>query len=165
MTREEFISILDEKGYSYEIEGDKIVVTEDGHVYLRALTSIPPGVKFNTKGNVYLDALTSIPSGVSFTDEVNDILFVNLTSIAPGVLFKNRRNVHLSKNRRDAYLSALTSILPTSILPGVVFRNGGDVYFSDVIDGWFGYWREGNIEGIDSKRLLNVMISKGLFER
>jgi len=26
MTREEFIQILDKKGYSYKIEGDKIIV-------------------------------------------------------------------------------------------------------------------------------------------
>ena len=107
MTREEFISILDEKGYSYEIEGDKIVVTEDGHVYLDALTSIPPGVKFNTKGNVYLTSLTSIS-------------------------------------------------------PGVEFKNGGNIWLDSLIGGYFTKW-EGNIEGIDSKRLLNLMISRGLF--
>jgi hypothetical protein len=33
-----------------------------------------------------------------------------------------------------------------------------------LIGGWFSQWK-GNIEGVDSKRLLNFMISKGVFER
>jgi hypothetical protein len=87
MTNEEFIKILDKKGYSYEIEGDKIIVTHDWDVYLESLTSIPPGVEF---------------------------------------------------------------------------KNGGGVHLGSLVSGWFEDW-SGNIEGIDSKRLLNVMISKGVF--
>jgi len=109
MTREEFIEILDEKRYSYKIEGDKIVVTIKGHVYLDVLTSIPPGVVFRNKGNVNLRSLTSLP-------------------------------------------------------PGVEFKNGGYVWLRSLIGGEFDDWK-GNIEGIDSKRLLNSMISKGIFER
>jgi len=63
------------------------------------------------------------------------------------------------KNGGDVFLKSLTSISP-----GVEFRNGGDVdlgYFKQI---WFSQWK-GNIEGIDPKRLLNVMISKGVFER
>jgi hypothetical protein len=63
------------------------------------------------------------------------------------------------KNKGDVYLRALTSISP-----GVEFENKGDVYLTSLIGGWFYNWK-GNIEGIDSKRLLNLMISKGLFER
>jgi len=33
-----------------------------------------------------------------------------------------------------------------------------------LLGGAFGYWK-GNIEGIDSKRLLNLMIKQGVFER
>ena len=108
MAQEEFISILDKKGYSYKIEGDKIIVTHKGSVWLNSLTSIHPGVVFRNEGSVHLDALTSIP-------------------------------------------------------PGVEFRNGGYVYL-DALMGWFSNW-EGNIKGIDPKRLLNFMISKGVFER
>ena len=57
MTREEFIQILDKKGYSYKIKGDKIIVTEDGNVFLDSLKTIPPGVEFNNGGDVYLDSL------------------------------------------------------------------------------------------------------------
>ena len=107
MTREEFIAILDEEGYSYEIEGDRIIVTHNGYVLLDALTSLPPGVVFKNKGDVDLRSLTSLPSGV-------------------------------------------------------VFKNGENVYLGLLIGRWFDEWA-GNIEGIDPKRLLNVMIKQGVF--
>ena len=72
-----------------------------------------------------------------------------LTSIPPGVVFKNGGYIDLS---------ALTS-LP----PGVEFNNGEDVYLGLLIGRWFDEW-EGNIKGIASKRLLNVMIKQGVFE-
>ena len=109
MTRKEFIKVLKDNRYSYEIKGDKIIVTHKGSVWLDSLTSIPPGVVFRNEGNVFLQSLTSLP-------------------------------------------------------PGVEFRNGGDVNLGALIGGRFSGW-DGNIEGIDSKRLLNKMISKGLFER
>jgi hypothetical protein len=129
MTQKEFIKILDERGYSYEIEGDKVVVKNKGNVWLRYLTSLPSGVGFSNEGIIYLDALTSIPSDVEFSNE--------------GII----------------YLDALTSIPP-----GVEFRNEGDVYLGFLIGRWFDEWK-GNIEGIDSKRLLNKMIKDGVFER
>jgi len=129
MTQEEFIEILKEEGYSYEIEGDRIVVTDRGTVDLNSLTSLPPGVEFENGRNVYL---------------------YDLTSISPGVVFRNGG---------DVYLSALKS-LP----PGVEFKNKGDVNLDSIIGGWFDEW-EGNIEGIGSKSLLNMMIKQGLFER
>jgi len=129
MTREEFTKILDEKGYSYEIEGDKIIVTPKSDVYLNSLPSIPPSVEFKNEGDVGLGSLTSLPPSVEF------------------------------KNEGDVGLGSLTS-LP----PGLVFKNVGYVYLGSLVGGWFQDWK-GNIEGIDSKRLLNSMISKGVFER
>jgi hypothetical protein len=129
MTREEFIAILDEKRYSYKIEGDKIIVTYRGYVDLEDLTSLPPGVVFNNGGDVWLTYLNSLP---------------------PGVGFKNGGNV---------YLDSLTSLPPS-----VEFKNGVDVYLRSLTGGYFSE-RKGNIEGIDPKRLLNFMISKGVFER
>jgi len=149
MTQKEFISILDKKGYSYEIEGDKLVVTDRGNVDLKSLTSLPPGVEFRNGGGVFLNALTSLPPGVVFRNE-GYVYLRALTSLPPGVEFRNGAGV---------YLSALTS-LPL----GVEFRNGEDVYLSALLGGDFTKWN-GNIEGIDSKRLLNSMISKGVFER
>ena len=89
MTREEFIKVLDKKGYSYKIEGDRIVVTDKRNALLGDLTSLPPGVEFKNKGDVYLGSL---------------------------------------------------------------------------IGGEFDDW-EGNIEGIEGKRLLNLMVKQGVFER
>jgi hypothetical protein len=106
MTQEEFIEILKERGYSYKIEGGRIIIYKE-NVYLNSLTSIPPDVEFRNEWNVYLSNLTSIPTGL-------------------------------------------------------VFKNGGDVYLYDLTGGWFKEWK-GNIEGIGSKRLLNVMIKQGIF--
>ena len=60
MTQGEFIEILNSERYSYEIEGDKIVVTYEGGVYLNSLTSFPPGVEFNNGTGVYLYSLCLI---------------------------------------------------------------------------------------------------------
>jgi hypothetical protein len=46
----------------------------------------------------------------------------------------------------------------------VEFNNRVYVYLRSLIRGGFQDW-EGNIEGINSKRLLNKMIKDGLFER
>jgi hypothetical protein len=46
----------------------------------------------------------------------------------------------------------------------VEFENRETVYLTSLTGGRFYNWK-GNIEGIDSKRLLNKMISLGLFER
>ncbi len=50
MTQEEFIEVLDNKGYSYEIEGDKIVVSYQWTVNLESLKKLPSGVEFNNGG-------------------------------------------------------------------------------------------------------------------
>ena len=134
MTQEEFIKVLEDlKGYSYEIEGDKIVVTEDGDVYLDSieeweeLDTIPPDVVFMNNGNVFLNFLKTLSTSVEFN------------------------------NRGYVVLESLTSISPD-----VVFKNGGEVELDSLFGGRFDEW-EGNIDGIDSKRLLNLMIKRGLF--
>jgi hypothetical protein len=159
MTREEFINVLDEKGYSYEIQGDKIVVTRvlsrfewsgDGAlVDLDSLTSLPPGVVFRNGGSVYLDSLTSLPPGVVFRNG-GRVDLRSLTSLLRGAEFRNVGPVNLD------------SI--TSLPRGISFENGNDVRLESLIGGWFGDW-EGNIEGIDRKRILNKMIKDGVFER
>jgi len=109
MTKEEFIKKLEAKGYSHDIEGDKIVVVHTGFVDLESLGSLPKGVEFKNKGAVFLNSLKSMGKEIAFT-------------------------------------------------------NGWDVNLESLIGGWFGEW-EGNIEGINSNRLLNKMIKEGLFER
>ena len=149
MTREEFIKILKEKRYPYKIEGDKIIVTDEWNVDLNSLTSIPPGVEFKNVGDVHLNRLTSLPPGVEFKN-VGYVILFSLTSLPPGAEFKNRGNVGLNS----------LTFLPS----GVEFNNEGDVYLEYLTGGWFDVWK-GNIEGIDSKRLLNKMIKDGVFER
>jgi hypothetical protein len=96
-----------------------------------------------------LVSLTSLPPGVVFNNGGNVFLY-RLASLPPGVEFNNGGNVDLRRL--------------TSLPPGVVFNNGGMVYLPSLIGGEFDDW-EGNIEGIEYKRLLNLMIKQGVFER
>ena len=149
MTQEEFIKVLDEKRYSYEIEGDKIIVTDRMTVELDHIRSLPPGVVFKCKWNVRSKSITSLPPDVEFENDGNVILD-SLTSISPGVEFNYGGEVDLRSL--------------TSLPPGVVFKNEGVVDLRSLIGGQFNYWN-GNIEGISSNMLLNVMIKQVVFER
>ena len=155
MTREAFIKALDKKRYSYEIEGDKIIIISGygGNVYLNALTSLPPGVEFRNKDHVGLESLTSLPPGVVFKNG-GYVDLRSLTSLPPGVEFGVEFN-----NEGGVFLRSLTS-LP----PDVEFNNGGNVWLRDIIGGFFNKWK-GNIEGVGPNKLLNKMISLGIFER
>ena len=178
MTQEAFIEILKERGYSYRIEGNKIIVTYNGAVYLGYLPSIPPGVEFKNGGTVDLESLTSLPHDVVFRNG-RDIYLRSLASLPPDVEFKNTGYVASYQGfiKGDVYLESLTSLPPgvefrnggyvvlpslTSLPSGVVFKNGEDVYLGYLIGRWLKEWK-GNIEGIDPKRLLNVMIKQGVF--
>ena len=160
MTREEFIQVLEEGSYSYKIEGDKIVVltgVSNGFIYqifvnFKSLKSLPPGVVFKNERDVNLGSLTSLPPGVEFKNG-GDVHLESLKSLPPDVQFK-------MCDDGVVYLSSLTSIPPEVQFSTAAVRLdsiiGGDV--------WFSQWK-GNIKGIDPKRLLNFMISKGIFER
>ena len=74
-----------------------------------------------------------------------------------GYLFKREGDETLVTHQGSVNLRSLKS-LP----PGVRFENQWHVYLSSLVGGWFEYW-EGNIEGVDSKRLLQLMIDKGVF--
>jgi hypothetical protein len=97
MTREEFIKELGLKvdGYSYEIEGDKIIVTDSRSVYLDTLTSLPPGVVFNNKGEVNLYSLESLPPDTEFNND-GGIVLNNLNSISREFIFNNIGDVYLT---------------------------------------------------------------------
>ena len=101
------------------------------------------------KGDVWLDSLKTIPPGVQFKN--GGYVYLNfLKTLHPSVEFKNKGGVDLGSLE--------------TLHPGVEFKNKGDVYLKSLIggEGWFRRW-SGNIDGIDSKRLLNFMISKGMF--
>ena len=120
MTREEFIEVLDAKGYSYTEEGNKIIITHldrerfDDNVWFNSLESIPPNVEFRNGGNIMIRYFMN--------GEFSD------------------------------------SGIPSS----VEFNNDGDVWVNKF--GWFGNWK-GNFEDINSKRVLNKMVSDGLFDK
>ena len=147
MTKEEFIKELD--GLPYEIEGGKVTVDFHERIYLGALTSIPPGVKFKNRGYINLKSVTSISNDVEFENE-GVVLLDSLRSISTNVKFRNKGIV------------CLDSV--TSISAGVEFNNDGTVFLNSLIGGMFNTW-EGNIEGVRSNSLLNLMIKQGVFER
>jgi len=89
MTREEFIAELKGKSYSYEIEGNKIVVTNKGYITLDYITSLPPGVEFRNEGAIYLRSLKSIPPGVEFRNGG----MVKLESLIRGWMMYWRGNI------------------------------------------------------------------------
>ncbi len=57
MTQEEFEQLLKSRGLRFKREGDGILVTDQGDVWLSSLESPPPGVRFQNQGHVYLDSL------------------------------------------------------------------------------------------------------------
>jgi hypothetical protein len=130
MIREEFIQALEDHNYSYEIEGDKIVVTHKGDIILfNNFDSIPSGVEFNSNGVVYLYELKDLPSGVIFNNK-EEVVLDSIENISPDVKFNNSGNIRLE------------------LLGGI----------------WFDKWK-GNIKGIGYRRLLNKMVSLGLFDK
>ena len=135
MTREEFAEKLQFNNYSYRIEGNKIVVTDVSTVMFSILDSLPSGVEFNSGGPVYLYNVKDLPEGVIFNNQ-GDVILDSLRSISPGVEFNNKGDVRINSLINNDFAK--------------------HYYFDD--------W-EGNIEGVDSNRLLNKMISLGLFER
>jgi hypothetical protein len=94
--------------------------------------------------------------GYSFRRVGDEILVthqgsVNLSSlerVPPDVQFQNQGWVSLDSLK--------------SLPPGVRFENQRDVWLSSLVEGWFEEWA-GNIGGVDPKRLLNLMIDKGVF--
>ena len=103
MTRETFINTLKGYGYSYEMAGDRIIVTNYGNVNLE-IKSIPSGVEFSGTGNVDLRLLETIPPDVIFNNGGNVDLRL-LKSIPPGVIFNNKLSLNLESlirgNRYD----------------------------------------------------------------
>jgi hypothetical protein len=66
MTQEKFLEVLDEKGYSYKIEDEKVVVDFNESVDLSSLKVIPSGVVFKNGWDVFLNSLKELPSDVVF---------------------------------------------------------------------------------------------------
>jgi hypothetical protein len=143
MTREEFIKVLDKKGYTHTEENGSVVITFPGDVRLDN-TDLIPGLVFKNNGLVRLLFLTQIPDGISFLND-GDVNLDRLEVLPPHTIFSNGG---------DVYLNVIN--IPREIQ----FNNGGALRLPSnfLNDDYL-------IDGINSKRLLNLMISKGLFER
>ena len=158
--REEFIEILEKRGYPYSLQGNKIIITGSKDFTI-GIDGIPPGVVFNNSGVV------DIPiDHVSDDVEFNNGGYVNLSyviSIGKNVKFKNNGNVFLGKhlNRINSSVEFNNSgAIYTFIISGMKLGDILDDFSYDIqVDDW-----QGNIEGVDSTRLMNLMISKGLFD-
>ena len=101
------------------------------------------------RGDVFLKSLTSLPGGIVFSNG-GGMNLDSLTSLPEGIVFSNGGGVNLKSL--------------TSIPKGTVFSSVGPVYLVYLIGGWFDKW-DGNIEGINPKRLLNRMIELGIFDK
>ena len=123
MTREEFIQILNEKGYSYEIVGDKIsvVTKESWHVNLGSLKTIPPNVEFNNEGSVNLKSLETLPPGVEFNNLV-DVNLKSLETIPPGFKFNNKGDVKLKSFWFEDWNGNIEGIYSKRLLNGMIKR-------------------------------------------
>jgi hypothetical protein len=129
--------LLNNKHYSYHLEGNTFIIDHEGYVYLPFLTSLPNNVQFNNRGNVYLDSLTSLPNNVQFNNRGYVYLYY-LTSLPNNIQFNNEGFVNLASllslpdniqfnNRGYVYLPFLTS-LPDNIQ----FNNRGYVYLDSL---------------------------------
>jgi len=119
MTREEFIKVLDEKGFKHYEEGDSLVVDHDQErsLHLNSLTSLPPNIVFRNSGDVWLDGLDSLPSGIRFENS-GEASLRRLRNLPFVVEFNNGRDVSLY-------------VLP-SLPPGMCFKNEHSVLLTDL---------------------------------
>ena len=174
MTQEEFIKVLEFVGYSYEIEGDKLVVTHEGDLEFNLLKELPPNLVFRNRlktieyrgCNVYLKSLETLPPGLEFSNSGN-VTLESLKTLTSDVIFNNGGYLWLEsiktlpqgiefRNGGNIYFKHLSGI-PTDVR----FNNGGDVNIALIV-GDFSL-KKCNIEGIKSNRLLNIMIKRGMF--
>ena len=93
MTREEFIRALDERGISYSLEGERIVVGSGDEYYIDLgdpwITSLPPDVTFRNVGSLNLGEISQLPEGVVF-DNGGAIFAEGVTRIPRGTKFGKR---------------------------------------------------------------------------
>jgi hypothetical protein len=128
MTQKEFIKVLREKGYSYEIEGDKIIVINKNHngvvnpsIDLRDITSIPSDVIFNNSGYIFLTELTAIPPNVVFNNR-RYIDLRNCLKIDSSVIFNNAGSIFTDKLITDKWEGNIEGINSNRIFKIMIKR-------------------------------------------
>ena len=142
MTREEFIDLLKDKGYSYEIDGDRIIITHGGMVSLLQSVPIPLNleVEFRNDEHVDLNNATELPSDIVFNN-TNDVYLGCLRNLPKGIKFKNTNDVFLGMNLED---------LPSWL----EFDNGNYVWLGNVNT----YKWDCKIPGIRGSKIINLLI-------
>jgi hypothetical protein len=137
MEQEEFKSALDQKGIFYEMEEERLVIECYTDLNLNRIKTIPSGVIFR----YWL-------SGVSLKVYLND-----LEEIPPGVEFMGGR-IYLNSLRRidPSVKIGSNCVMICPMLDGETINDVPAIYHFE-----FG------IEGIEDWRILNKMISVGLF--
>jgi hypothetical protein len=139
MTIEEFKSALDQKGIFYEMEEERLVIECYSDLNLNRIKTIPPGVIFR----YWL-------SGVNLKVYLND-----LEEIPPGVEFMGGRIYLNSLRRIDPSVKIGSNCVMVCPMLGEETINDVPVIYHFL----FG------IEGIEDWRILNLMISLGLFDK
>ena len=131
------------------VPASSIDFRNSGLVDLSSLVNLPSSTQFNNKGGLNLDSLTEIPIGFEFNNGTY-LLLTRLKRLSPGITFNNTGAIQFESLE--------------SISPDFVFEGPEYFYLGPFIEEFFHYW-DGNIEGLHPKRLLNKMISLGLFDK
>jgi len=159
MTAKNFIRVLNRRGFSYKIKGDKIIITHKGDIVFK-LTSLPPnvhfnnpgridlplliemssGIVFNTSGMIVLRSLTELPSDVSFDNATGSIFLGSLTKLPPEVLFDNADYISLDSIKELPYGYKFNNVNGnvslnslTELRPDIEFNNtNGILYLNSV---------------------------------
>ncbi|QSR18447.1 hypothetical protein [Novosphingobium sp. KA1] len=137
MNRDEFCTLLDRKGYVYEVTETGVEVKSFHNVYLSSLTTLPEGTTFSNGGYVDLSSLTTLPEGTTFSNG-GYVDLSSLTTLPEGTTFSNGGYVDLGSlttlpegttfsNGGYVDLGSLTT-LPE----GTTFSNGGNVDLSSL---------------------------------
>jgi len=137
MTIEEFKSALDQKGIFYEMEEERLVIECYSDLKLNRIKTIPPGVIFR----YWL-------SGVYPAVYLND-----LEEIPPGVEFMGGRIYLNSLRRIDPSVKIGSNCVMVCPMLGEETINDVPVIYHFLFA----------IDGIEDWRILNKMISVGLF--
>lgn len=139
MTREEFIEALEQEGFRFEINGDRIIIYggpyewNPGFIDMEGITSIPDNVEFMNEGDLNLNSLTKIPKGTEFINS-GEIFLDKVTSIHPDAIFNNSGKIFLIFRGKP-----------------MVDLTGRPEYINDF-----------EIDGIDKRLIFNLMIRRGL---
>lgn len=113
MRRDKFMDILDEEGFNFYEQGNKIIIDEPC-LFDMDISSIPSGVVFRNGGDVYLDYVTNIPKDTEFEND-GHVFVQGAISLSTGIKFRNKGDVNMESIR--------------SLDKDVIFKNSGDLKF------------------------------------